>query len=268
MTTAVSLRNVTKRLFKADFLNRKSGQEFVAMSFGGFGLNGNIEQSTVLDRISFRVEEAEIFGLAGASGSGKTTLIRLLATLLRPDEGEIMVFGSDVVRQPQKCQSWINRVSIEASFFKQISALENLVQGVCPYRAHKVETLQRAEEILMKLDLDEKEIGLPMEALRRDQLQKITVARALLSRPRLLLLDEPTRGLDGNSRHVVYDLIRELRDESGATVLFASRDFHEMKSSCDRIAVLEGGQLLDSHERQTLELSIPCNLKENSAYTR
>ena len=107
-----------------------------------------------IDHVSFSIRQGEIFGLVGPSGSGKTTLIRLIATLLQPDSGDIRVFGYDMIRQPAKVQRLINRVSVEASFFKQLSPLENLLNGMQPYGLGETETLWQALEILTRLGLE------------------------------------------------------------------------------------------------------------------
>jgi ABC-2 type transport system ATP-binding protein len=182
--------------------------------------------------------------LVGPSGSGKTTLIRLIATLLQPDAGGIRVFGHDTTRQPAKVQRLINRVSAEASFFKQLSPLENLLYGMQPYGLDDTEALWQAVEIMTRLGLEQSDIHTPMESLPKSKSQKVVVARALLSRPRLLLLDEPTRGLDLRARYEVWQIVRELRDLRGITVLLAVQEREEVEGLCDRIATLEGGRVV------------------------
>jgi len=197
-----------------------------------------------IDRVSFSIRESEIFGLVGPSGSGKTTLIRLIATLLQPDAGDVRVFGHDTVRQPVKVQRLINRVSVEASFFKQLSPLENLVYGMQAYGLDETDALWQVVEILTRLGLERGDIHTPMEDLPRGKSQKVVVARALLSRPRLLLLDEPTRGLDMRTRYEVWQIVRELRELHGMTVLLAIQEREEVDGLCDRIATLDGGRMV------------------------
>ena len=195
-----------------------------------------------VDHVSFAVQEAEIFGVLGASDSGKTTLVRLLATLLQPDEGELRIFGQDALRQPRQVQRLVNRVSVEASFFKKLSPLENLIYGARLYGFSGSEIRRQAEDLLVRLGLGLDEIYQPLEALSRAAQQKVTIANALLARPRLLLLDEPTRGLDRQTQGEVLQVLRELREAHGTTILITSEDMAQVEGLCDRIAVLESGK--------------------------
>ncbi|MFH1633216.1 MAG: ABC transporter ATP-binding protein [Chloroflexota bacterium] len=159
--------------------------------------NGNKKTEVIaVNNVSLEVQEGEIFGVLGPNGSGKSTLIRLMATLLLPDGGNLNIFGHDVVADPLEVQRLINRVSVEASFFKKLSPMENLMYGARLYGMAGAETKRRVVEILTRLGLEERSIFRPMEEMSRGMQQKVAIARALLSKPRLLLLDEPTTGLD------------------------------------------------------------------------
>jgi len=210
-----------------------------------------------VDHVSFTVCEGEIFGILGPNGSGKSTLIRLLATLLLPDGGDIRIFGYDVVRQPMQVQRLINRVSVEASFFKKLSPMENLVYGARLYGMGGAETRRQVIEILTRLGLEERSIHKPMEEMSRGMQQKVAIARALLSRPRLLLLDEPTTGLDPRSKREVQQVVRELRSQHGTTILLTTHDMFEADELCDRIAIIEGGKIV--------ALDTPQGLKQRVA---
>lgn len=200
--------------------------------------------SMAVDHVTLSIRQGEIFGLVGPGGVGKTTLIRLIAALLQPDSGDIRVFGYDVMRQAAQVQRLINRVSVEASFFKQLSPLENLLYGMQPYGLGESDALWQAFELLTRLGLAQAEIHTPMEDLPRQALQKVTAARALICRPRLLLLDEPTRGLDTRTRYEIWQIVRELRHLHGITVLLAVQDRQEVEDLCDRIATLEKGRVV------------------------
>ncbi|WP_322805926.1 ABC transporter ATP-binding protein [Thermanaerothrix sp.] len=203
-----------------------------------------IQIIVAVDHVSFTVEEGEIFGILGPNGGGKSTLIRLIATLLLPDKGKISVFGYDVVRQPLQVQRLINRVSVEASFFKKLSPMENLMYGARLYGLSARETRKQVVEILLRLGLKERDIYHPMEEMSRGMQQKVAIARALLSRPRLLLLDEPTTGLDPRSKREVQAVVRELREVHGTTILLTTHDMNEAETLCDRIAIMDSGRVV------------------------
>lgn len=225
----------------------------------GANANGRPSFVVAVDHVSFSVAQGEIFGILGPNGSGKSTLIRLLATLLLPDDGDIRVFGYDVVRQPMQVQRLINRVSVEASFFKKLSPMENLVYGARLYGLRGAETRQQVVEILTRLGLEPRAIHKPMEEMSRGMQQKVAIARALLSRPRLLLLDEPTTGLDPRSKREVQQVVQELRQEHGTTILLTTHDMTEADQLCDRIAIIEGGKIVALDTPAALKRIIPRN---------
>jgi ABC-2 type transport system ATP-binding protein len=206
--------------------------------------NGHRKIVMAVNHVSFRVAEREIFGVLGPNGGGKSTLIRLLSTLLLPDGGAISVMGHDVVAEPQAVQRVINRVSVEASFFKKLSPMENLMYGARLYGRTGKETRTRVVEILVRLGLEEKDIYSPMEQMSRGMQQKVAIARALLSRPQVLLLDEPTTGLDPRSKREVQKVICELNEDQGTTILLTTHDMNEADALCNRIAIMNGGRII------------------------
>jgi ABC-2 type transport system ATP-binding protein len=229
---------------------------------GGQGHNGRVKQRPVVvavDHVSFTVCEGEIFGVLGPNGSGKSTLIRLISTLLLPDGGDVRVFGYDVTRQPMQVQRLINRVSVEASFFKKLSPMENLLYGARLYGMDGNETRHQVVEILTRLGLEKRTIFQPMEEMSRGMQQKVAIARALLSRPRLLLLDEPTTGLDPRSKREVQAVVRELNQKHGTTILLTTHDMLEADELCHRIAIIEGGKIVALDTPAALKQLIPRN---------
>jgi len=135
--------------------------------------------TVAVDRVSFEVKRGEIFGILGPNGGGKSTLIRLIATLLIPDEGQIEVFGYDVVKQSMAAQRMINRVSVEASFFKKLSPMENLLYGARLYGVRGSEIRSQVKTILRRLDIPEKNVNRPMEEMSRGMQQKVAIQKAL-----------------------------------------------------------------------------------------
>jgi len=212
-----------------------------------------------VDHVTFSVHEAEIFGVLGPNGSGKSTLIRLIATLLLPDAGSIMVFGHDVVSQAMEVQRLINRVSVEASFFKKLSPMENLLYGARLYGMEGKETRRKVVEILTRLGVERETIQQPMEEMSRGMQQKVAIARALLSKPRLLLLDEPTTGLDPRSKREVQAVVRELNEQHGTTILLTTHDMSEAEALCHRIAIVDNGKVVALDTPEALKRLIPRN---------
>jgi ABC-2 type transport system ATP-binding protein len=194
--------------------------------------------------VSFTIERGECVAVLGANGSGKSTLVRLLATLLLHDGGSAHVFGHDVFADPRAVRRLVNRVSVEASFFKKMSSTENLSYSARFYGMTRGETSTRIPEILERVGFPVERRGEAMEALSRGMQQKVALARALLTAPVLLLLDEPTTGLDPRSKLEVQEFIREVRQIHDATILLCTHDLHEAETLADRIGILHRGELI------------------------
>jgi len=205
---------------------------------------GPPRKRAALDSVSFKVPEGEIYGILGANGSGKSTLIRILCTLLLPDRGQVRVFGHDVAKEPAAVRPLLNRVSVDPSFFKPLSALENLLFFGRAYGIDGPEVRRKSKEILHRLGIDDEHMREPMLHLSRGQQQKVAVARAFLSAPRLMLLDEPTTGLDPRSKREVQAFITEVRRETQTTILLTTHDMDEAEQLCDRMGFLSGGRLV------------------------
>jgi ABC-2 type transport system ATP-binding protein len=194
--------------------------------------------------VSFTVEPNTIFGLIGANGSGKSTLIRTLSTLVLADTGRVEVFGYDIERDSMQARQLINRVSADPSFFGQMSALENLLFFGRVYGLSSVEVRRRSTEILDRLGLERGRQRAMVKELSRGQQQKIAVARAFLTSPVLMLLDEPTTGLDPRSKRDVQTFVREVQRDHDATIFLTTHDMAEAEALCDRIAFLVGGRVV------------------------
>jgi ABC-2 type transport system ATP-binding protein len=199
---------------------------------------------TALGGVDFEIQRGECVAILGPNGSGKSTLVRLLSTLLLPDGGTARVFGHDAFRETRAVRRLVNRVSVEASFFKKMSAIENLSYAARFYGLRPSATKEKIPEILTRVGFPEDRRDEPMENLSRGMQQKVALARALLTAPILLLLDEPTTGLDPRSKQEVQEFIREVRAEHDATVLLCTHDLAEAESLADRVGILDGGDLL------------------------
>ncbi len=197
-----------------------------------------------VDRVSIRLERGEIVGILGANGSGKSTLIRLISGLLTLDEGRVEVFGLDVEREELAVKRLMNRVSVDAAFFKKLSPLENLSFAARLYGLDSRTARAESIRILARLGIAEKRVGRPVEQMSRGMQQKVAIARALLTSPALLLLDEPTTGLDPRSKLDVQAFIEEVRETHDAAIVLTTHDLAEAERLCDRIAILDGGRLV------------------------
>ncbi len=190
------------------------------------------------------MDKGEVVGILGPNGSGKSTLVRVLSTLVLPDAGEVEVFGVDAVRHPKQVQRMMNRVSVEASFFKKLSAMENLLYGSKLYGVTSREARPRIGEILDNIGFDRKRATEPMEHLSRGMQQKIALARALLTSPVLMLLDEPTTGLDPRSKKDVQAFIRKIKTAHDSSILLCTHDMGEAEELCDRVGIMVDGKIL------------------------
>lgn len=197
---------------------------------------------TAVDRISFHVKKGECYGILGPNGSGKSTLIRLISTLLIPDGGTVTVFGKDAARETAAVRRMINRVSVDAAFFKKLSAMENLSYAARLYGLDLKEARRQAGEIMERMGLPAKKWSSPLENLSRGQQQKVAIARALMTRPALLLLDEPTTGLDPQSKRDVQEYVLEVQRAYSTTVILTSHDMDESARLCQRVAFIVDGQ--------------------------
>jgi ABC-2 type transport system ATP-binding protein len=197
-----------------------------------------------LEEVTFTVARGECVAVLGQNGSGKSTLVRLLSTLLLADGGSARVFGHDVEREEHAVRRLVNRVSVEASFFKRMSATENLSYAARFYGLGPRVTRQRIPEILERVGFPADRASSPMEDLSRGMQQKVALARALLTSPVLLLLDEPTTGLDPRAKLEVQAFIREVRQLQDTTTLLCTHDMVEAEALADRVGILDGGRLL------------------------
>jgi ABC-2 type transport system ATP-binding protein len=219
-----------------------------------------------LKGVDFDIRRGECVAILGPNGSGKSTLVRLLSTLLLPDGGTATVFGRDAFKDTRAVRRLVNRVSVEASFFKKMSAVENLSYAARFYGLRPHETKDKIPEILTRVGFPADRRDEPMENLSRGMQQKVALARALLTAPILLLLDEPTTGLDPRSKQEVQEFIREVRAEHDATVLLCTHDLAEAETLADRVGILDDGELLCLEPADDLKQRYDSNTLEEAFF--
>jgi ABC-2 type transport system ATP-binding protein len=250
-TPAVVVDDLRKEFFRND---------------GRKGLRRRRKRVAALDGVSFEVARGETVAILGQNGSGKSTLIRLLSTLLLNDGGGARIFGHDVFTETRAVRRLINRVSVEASFFKKMSATENLSYAARFYGMAPRATRTEIPKILERVGFPRDRIGEPLEDMSRGMQQKVALARALLTAPIVLLLDEPTTGLDPRSKVEVQRFIREIRKLHDATVLLCTHDLVEAEELAERIGILDRGRLIELAPAEELKRKYDAETLEEAFF--
>jgi ABC-2 type transport system ATP-binding protein len=208
-----------------------------------------------VDGIDLEVGEREIFGLLGPNGAGKSTTIGIITTRVRPTAGSVRVLGLDAVREPARVKAHLGVVQQANTLDRLLSLRENLYYHCRYFGMGAAESRRRADELLERFRLADRRDALPM-TISGGMAQRLQIARAIAHRPSLLLLDEPTAGLDPQSRLALWEIVRELRDE-GLTVLLSTHYMEEADALCDRVGIIDHGRLL--------VVDTPTSLKDQHA---
>jgi ABC-2 type transport system ATP-binding protein len=206
------------------------------------GLTKSFGDVHALKGVDLAVEQGRVFGLLGPNGAGKTTSIRILTTLLEPDEGSAVVAGFDVVRDAVQLRSVIGLAGQFAAVDENLTGLENLEMVGRLYHLPRAEARRRAEEVLERFDLAEA-ADRTAKTYSGGMRRRLDVGASLVGRPKVLFMDEPTTGLDPRSRLVLWELIRDLQKE-GTTLLLCTQYLEEADQLCDRIAVIDLGTVI------------------------
>ncbi len=207
------------------------------------GLTKKFGKITAVDNLSLQIHSKEIFGLLGPNGAGKTTTIRVLTTLALPTSGKATINGYDVVTEPLKVKREIGVAPQHLNLDKDLTAYQNLVFHGRLYKMPLSEIKIRAEEMLEYVGLQERQHCL-LEEFSGGMKRRLLIARALMHQPRVLFLDEPTVGLDPQTRRRIWDLIRRMNRE-GMTVLLTTHYIEEAEMLCHRVGVIDHGQLVE-----------------------
>ena len=211
---------------------------------------------TAVDGVSFAVQPGEVFGLLGPNGAGKSTLIRMLTTLLPPTSGTATVAGFDVSKNADGVRRAIGVIPQAMTSDTELSVEENLIIFSKLYGVPGAKRQQLIDELLAAVDLSEwrdKQVMYLSGGMRR----RVEIARGLVHEPKIFFLDEPTTGLDPVSRVAVWDMIRKIKEQRGLTVLLTTHYMDEADKLCDRIAIVDHGQLVALGSPLMLKASIP-----------
>jgi len=210
---------------------------------------------TAVDDISFSVAEGQIFGLLGPNGAGKTTTIKILTTMILPTSGAARVFGVDVTRSPQAVRQVTGYVPQAISVDADLSGYENLLIFAKLFYVDKKERGGRISEALHYMGLESRANDL-VKHYSGGMMRRLEIAQALVNRPKLLLLDEPTIGLDPSSRREVIDRVREMNRNFNMTILVTTHDMAEADELCDRLAIMDAGRIVVTDTPADLKSSV------------
>jgi ABC-2 type transport system ATP-binding protein len=202
-----------------------------------------------VDHIDFTVDAGEVFGFLGPNGAGKTTTQRMLTTLLTPSAGRIHIYGHDLAHDAYPAKRLMGLVPEESNVYTELTAWDNLLFTARLYRMSREARQQRARRLLETFGLWEKR-DVKAELFSKGMRRRLSIAMAIIHRPTLLFLDEPTPGLDAQSAHAIRDLIRQMNAE-GTTIFLTTHQIEEANQLCDRVAIIDHGRIaaIDTPER-------------------
>jgi len=202
-----------------------------------------------VDHVSFEVQQGEVFGFLGPNGAGKTTTQRMLTTLLEPTEGCIVINGHDLAHDAYPVKRQTGLVPEESNVYTELTAWDNLMFTARLYRVGRNERAARARELLETFGLWEKR-DVKVENFSKGMRRRLSIAMAIIHKPLLLFLDEPTPGLDAQSARAIRNLIRQLNAE-GTTIFLSTHQIEDANQLCDRVAIINHGQIaaIDTPER-------------------
>ncbi|MCD6317786.1 ATP-binding cassette domain-containing protein [Candidatus Aerophobetes bacterium] len=202
-----------------------------------------------VNNISFYVNKGEIFGFLGPNGAGKSTTIKVLIGLLRPTRGELFLNGVDIVKHPEQIKRDTGYAAQETAIDDRLTCLENIYLQGRFYHLSREEIEKRSEEVLKMFDLFDRKNNLAL-TFSGGMLKRLDIAEALIHRPKVLFLDEPTLGLDVQTRQTIWEYIRNLRRRNQMTIFLTTHYMEEADALCDRVAVIDEGKIkaIDSPE--------------------
>jgi ABC-2 type transport system ATP-binding protein len=212
------------------------------------GLTKRFGSFTAVDNASFSVREGEFFGLLGPNGAGKTTIIRMLTSVLRPDSGRVMIGGIDIGKEPLAVKAGMGAIPEVGTVYTDLTARGNLDLFGRYYGLPKEVRAERAHRLLKELGLIERADS-PVKNFSKGMKQRISIGCAIIHEPKLLLLDEPTEGLDVQSRRMIVEMVKGL-NKKGSTIILTTHNIEEASRLCQRVCIINKGRVvtIDSPE--------------------
>jgi ABC-2 type transport system ATP-binding protein len=205
-------------------------------------LKKSFDTIDALKGISFNIPQGECYGLLGPNGAGKTTTISIMSALLEPNEGEVSIAGYNLVKNPLECKKNIGVVPQEIGLYNELSGYDNLLFWGGLYKVPKSELTRRIDESLKMLGLSDRKND-KVKTYSGGMKRRINIATALLHKPKVLLMDEPTVGIDPQSRNLIFEVLEKLREE-GITIVYTTHYMEEAERLCYRIGIIDNGEII------------------------
>ena len=209
------------------------------------------KDKTVVEDVDLYLDHGESVGLLGPNGAGKSTTISMISTLLKPTSGDVKLDGKSVLNDPGELRKVLGIVPQEISLYQELSAYENLKFFGRIYRVPKDQLESRIQETLEMVGLKDRQKDL-IRTFSGGMKRRVNIATALLHNPKILILDEPTVGIDPQSRNYILEMVRQLNEQSGTTVLYTSHYMEEVEQLCDRVYIMDYGKVIASGSQSEL----------------
>lgn len=215
-------------------------------------LTKKFKQNTVVNNINMHLEEGEIVGLLGPNGAGKSTTISMISSLLNPTSGDIQLDANSILKQPKELRAILGVVPQEIALYQELSAQENLLFFGRIQKLPKQVLHKRVEEILEIIGLQDRRKDL-VKTFSGGMKRRLNIGVALLHNPKFIIMDEPTVGIDPQSRNYILETVQKLNSERGMTVLYTSHYMEEVEFLCDRIYIMDHGEIIASGTKDEIK---------------
>ncbi|MBU0591534.1 ATP-binding cassette domain-containing protein [Candidatus Micrarchaeota archaeon] len=215
-------------------------------------LTKKFDENTAVDNISFEIESGEVFGLLGPNGAGKTTTLSMLSTILKPTSGTATVNGTNILADPDGVRKSIGIVFQDQSLDEELTAYENMDFHGRLYRIPKEVRQPKIKELLELVGLEDRKNDI-VKTFSGGMRRRLEIARGLLHKPKVLFLDEPTLGLDPQTRNHLWEYIKKLNSDKGITIILTTHYMDEADKLCDRVAIIDKGKIIAMDTSQKLK---------------
>lgn len=209
------------------------------------------KKSKAVDDVTFQVKHGEIFGLIGENGAGKSTMLSMIATLIKPDSGEILFNGKDIVTNPVIIQKKLGYVPQEIALYEMLSGMDNLIFFADMYQLSRQQKKRQIETVIQRIGLDKDILSKKVKTYSGGMKRRLNIGVALLHNPEIVILDEPTVGIDVISRNQILDTMTELAAD-GTTIIYVGHYMEEIEKISDTICVMDKGKVILIGEKEKL----------------